>query len=136
VNGYDRYPNCYGLSEILPHIGNHTNGAILLDGDRVSTSSLRLRMFKKKGIDCVGCGVKGSFFVKERNLKTAQTNDECRFHLNLYAIRKDGADILMTQDHIVPRSKGGANLMENLQLMCMKCNQKKGDKTCPQTSSP
>lgn len=31
-------------------------------------------------------------------------------------------------DHVVPRSKGGQNTVENIQLLCRKCNLRKGNK--------
>lgn len=34
----------------------------------------------------------------------------------------------LTMDHIVPASKGGKDGLENLQLMCEPCNNKKADK--------
>ena len=33
-----------------------------------------------------------------------------------------------TIDHIVPKSKGGTNNIENLRLICRKCNNKRGNK--------
>ena len=35
--------------------------------------------------------------------------------------------IPLTVDHILPRSKGGKNIMENYQTLCVYCNQKKGN---------
>ena len=33
----------------------------------------------------------------------------------------------MTKDHIIPRSKGGPDCIENFQTMCEECNKKKRD---------
>ena len=33
----------------------------------------------------------------------------------------------LTIDHVVPRSKGGSNARENLQLLCLSCNTEKGN---------
>jgi hypothetical protein len=58
-------------------------------------------------------------------------------HLNLYHVgeeleewknlSKDGL-VMMTKDHITPRSQGGPTNWENLQTMCTICNGKKGSK--------
>ncbi|WP_285662906.1 HNH endonuclease [Actinorhabdospora filicis] len=34
-----------------------------------------------------------------------------------------------TIDHVIPRSKGGAHIWENVVAACARCNHKKGDKT-------
>lgn len=33
----------------------------------------------------------------------------------------------MTKDHITPKSKGGLDKIENMQTMCIVCNQEKGN---------
>ena len=38
-------------------------------------------------------------------------------------------DLPLTIDHIVPKSKGGDDTWENLVTACVKCNNKKGDRS-------
>lgn len=39
------------------------------------------------------------------------------------------ADLPLTIDHIIPKSKGGDDSWENLVAACLPCNNKKGDRT-------
>ena len=71
----------------------------------------KIKFFKSKGCSCVSCERYGSYFKKEGVI------------YNLYTA--DG--VLMTQDHIIPSSKGGSNRLFNLQPMCFKCNLKKSN---------
>ena len=93
-----------------------------INGFTVKLSSQRYATFKKS-ISCVKCGITGSFFAIERPVVPANA----RYHLNLYAIDEEGNEVLMTKDHIVPRSKGGHNNIKNYQTMCYKCNWEKGN---------
>lgn len=81
--------------------------------------------FYAHGTRCVQCGIEGQFFIKEKN---AAYSDADKYVLNLYALGSNGEDILMNKDHIVPRSFGGNNVINNLQPMCAKCNIEKGNK--------
>jgi hypothetical protein len=47
-------------------------------------------------------------------------------HFNLYA-EEDARLILMTKDHILAKSKGGQDVLENFQTMCAICNNLKGN---------
>jgi 5-methylcytosine-specific restriction endonuclease McrA len=92
-----------------------------LDGDPIYFGSKRLQVFKVHGVKCAKCDIEGQYFVKERS------EDQQRYHLNLYAIDENGNEVLMTKDHIVPKSKGGTDDLNNLQTMCSYCNNEKGD---------
>ena len=42
----------------------------------------------------------------------------------------------LTLDHIIPRSRGGANAWENLVASCFSCNNRKGDRTPNEAGMP
>jgi len=41
-----------------------------------------------------------------------------------------------TVDHVIPKSRGGSNLWENVVLACEKCNQKKGARSPKEANMP
>ena len=92
------------------------------DGDLIKGNSQRYQTFFTKGCKCVVCGIEGKYFAKERHLQ------DKTYHLNLYAVDDNGEEILMTKDHILPRSKGGIDDISNYQTMCKLCNEAKGNK--------
>lgn len=92
------------------------------DGDLIKGNSQRYQTFFTKGCKCVVCGIEGKFFAKEKFV------DQSTYHLNLYAVDDNGDEILMTKDHIIPRSKGGIDDISNYQTMCKLCNEAKGNK--------
>lgn len=92
------------------------------DGDLIKGNSQRYQTFFTKGCKCVVCGIEGKYFAKERHLQNKS------YHLNLYAVDDNGDEILMTKDHIMPRSKGGIDDISNYQTMCKLCNEAKGNK--------
>jgi len=112
----------YIPEEILPLVEFRNNPVRKeLDGDRINFSSLRLQTFATKGVACVRCGIEGEFFIKEKHHQSDKF-----FTLSLYALDGDNNWILMTKDHIIPKSKGGKDHLDNLNPMCYICNQDKG----------
>lgn len=111
----------YSLDEVFQSMdSSRGRKAFLPDGMSFKRTSQRLALFRKNHI-CVDCGIEGNLFVLESHHK-GQTP-----HMNLYSVDADGKMVLMTKDHILPRSKGGLNVMENYQTMCQICNAIKGD---------
>lgn len=92
-------------------------------GDPMKANSQRYAIFFQKGMKCAKCGIEGKYFAKERET----THPSKKYHLNLYALDENGKEILMTKDHIIPKSKGGTNSLDNYQPMCCRCNLKKGN---------
>jgi 5-methylcytosine-specific restriction endonuclease McrA len=70
---------------------------------------------------CPVCGLTGKFFA----IETTDTKEPKKYHLNLYAV-ENGQEVLMTSDHIFPKSLGGRGHLKNRQAMCSPCNSKKG----------
>ena len=101
-----------------------------LQGHKVGIGSLRLVTFAKAckdgKIHCVGCGLEASFFSID---SFYAVGDKTSAHLNLYGRKPDQfgveQDVLFTHDHILARALGGVDSLENTQVMCSPCNNKK-----------
>lgn len=117
----------------------------------VDISDDRYLLFRRQHT-CTHCGVEGLYFALERNMRRVVVSSHevtgttswgrsfkrqqhtygwdydpnAYWHFNLYGI-KDGKEVMLTKDHIVPKSKGGANTQENYQCMCRNCNGNKAD---------
>lgn len=110
--------------KVMPY-NTGKKGTIIIDfdGDPLKANSQRYTLFFTKGFKCVKCGIEGKYFAKERD----PSSNSNKYHLNLYALDENGKEVLMTKDHIIPKSKGGKNKLENYQTMCCICNKKKGN---------
>jgi 5-methylcytosine-specific restriction endonuclease McrA len=104
---------------------------VLLDGEMVKTGSDRYKLFAKNRY-CVTCGTEGLYYAMERTVKRRPdgtvTPMSQGFHFNLYGKNADGEEVMITKDHIVPKSKGGPNRLDNYQTMCFICNVEKGNR--------
>lgn len=89
-----------------------------IDGFSVRIYSPKLKTFMFHGTKCSGCGIKATHFSL-----VLPTSRNTGLNLVLYA-----GNIIMTCDHIVPKSKGGTDKISNIQPMCYPCNQTKGSK--------
>jgi 5-methylcytosine-specific restriction endonuclease McrA len=122
---YDRH-SIAPVEEVLDHVRRHLTvrdrrARVEINGQLVKVTSLRLRTFAIKGVVCVRCGAVGTFFALERNLADAAAGK--LFHLNLYT----ADEMLLTHDHILARSLGGPDHIDNTQPMCRRCNTEKGE---------
>lgn len=80
----------------------------------IKMNSQRYLLFKDQR-NCQCCGVEGITFILQHNL------NQVNYHFNLYAKENDEY-VLMTKDHIQPKSKGGKNSLSNYNTTCCICN--------------
>lgn len=108
--------------DILPYISSENVVREYKIGKKkykVRMNSQRYYVFQKS-LSCVSCDIEGKKFLLE------QYSSDRNPHFNFYA-EKNGKLILMTKDHIVAKSNGGSNKLENYQTMCSVCNNLKGN---------
>lgn len=71
----------------------------------LSLESTRIQLIKHKPF-CQACGDTLKYFAVEKHVdKTAR-----RYHINAYTDN----EVMLTRDHIIPKSKGGNNHLSNL----------------------
>ena len=99
-------------------------GRALIQGYTIWTDTDRYESLYVHGCKCAKCGLEASFAAIEK-----ETSSKDKFHINVYGTRKsDGKHIVLTKDHIYPRSMGGLDIMENYQTLCASCNCNKNNK--------
>jgi len=107
------------LEDVIPYIGKsfhkvRVNNNGHWRNHRVKLSNNRMLLFGKDQ-ECACCGLQGEYFWLE--------SSGCRSpHLNMYGLNGSGHEIMLTMDHIDPKSNGGKTEPENLQILCSRCN--------------
>ncbi len=96
------------------------NKKIEIQGYSIKVNDDRYLNFIKNGFKCAKCGLEGKYVKLECNCKHGN-------HLNVYGINEEGKEVLLTKDHIYPKSKGGLDNINNYQVLCEKCNINKKD---------
>lgn len=74
---------------------------------------------KGQPIRCHFCGCQADRWIAEKGRRDKQGSPV----LNLFAVGRGGAVVLMTRDHIIPRSLGGVDAVANLRPACGPCNE-------------
>lgn len=111
----------FDTSEILSYVSKKISKKRFKVGAKayeIKINSPRYFVFREN-TKCVVCGLEGKKFILEKNAIDKSP------HFNLYA-EEDGKLILMTKDHILPKSVGGDDRLSNFQTMCATCNNLKG----------
>lgn len=93
---------------------------------RVNIGAERLRIIKKSPV-CACCGVRATDVSIDLDAQQTKEKGEPRYHVNFYARTGDHQSdkihlVLMTRDHVKPRSKGGEENEANSQTLCFNCN--------------
>ena len=116
----------YNAKEVLPKVKSFNGKGVSradFDGDWINIRTPPLYTFKKCGIICACCGLKGEYFIKERPINEKRKH----YNLRLYGV-KHGKEILLTSDHVLPINQGGSRWgLYNRQTLCVVCNRIKSD---------
>jgi hypothetical protein len=90
------------------------------EGIGIRMDSLRYMVFQRD-LACAWCGLTGHFFL----LQAGEDDPKGRGHFNLFA-EENGKLVMFSKDHVIPKSWGGKETLENMQTMCTTCNWIKG----------
>ena len=106
---------------------DNSHNSVELFGHKVALMSNRIKSLKFNGAKCAACGIEGIYFAVERC--EHKLKNERDWHLNIYALTYKLDEVMMTRDHVIPKSKGGSDDYRIIsQTLCTHCNRRKADK--------
>lgn len=113
--------------EVLEQAVKHDR---LVRGRRVDRPSgwALFQHLKGQPIRCHFCGCQADRWVAEKGRRDRIGNPV----LNLFSVGPTGAVVLMTRDHIIPRSLGGRDTVANLRPACAPCNEGRSNEVNPE----
>jgi len=119
------------LKEIKEFLKTHQNVAGTIKKGTIQYQNIEIKLKSPKNLlflnnhhSCKICKIPITYAVLEKVHPDIKT-----YHFNYYTIdSRSKKEILFNIDHIVPKSKGGSDLITNLQLTCELCNTEKGNK--------
>lgn len=128
-NNLTNVPQPLTVEEVLSQVDDSTPKykSAFFHGIEVNIGISNLKVFKNKGVVCKHCNIVGNVFYIERN-GALEWSKYSEWHLNLYAQNLSGQRVMLTKDHILPKSKGGPDTLDNYQTLCENCNSRKGNK--------
>ena len=116
--------NELSLDEGFKVLDNHKESR-LVHGRRVSSCSGWKLFDSLRGhpIKCWSCGAQADRWIAEKG-----RNDRIGSPvLNLYGINHENKLVMINRDHIIPKSLGGVDSIENLRPACDLCNGARGN---------
>lgn len=113
-----------GLQEGFDILSQEVKHDRLARGKRVNRPSGWNLFSRLQGqpIKCWCCGIEADRWVAEKGSKDLVGHPD----LNLYALGPNGV-VLMTRDHIIPKSLGGVDDWRNMRPGCSICNERRGN---------
>lgn len=117
----------YTINEIFTYLEKNKTlpDELIYSNEDLKDSIKRVNIIKelidRDGCQCMICKITPEYFALGKDIIG-------KWHLDLYGTKDKLYDYMFTIDHIHPKSKGGENKIENYQLLCKVCNEKKGDK--------
>lgn len=115
----------FEIDEVLPLVGKGRRVPFVVDGVayEVNMNVHAVKLWGERPLHCALCGLKIHYFllVQDPDNPKPQWREPVLLGFS-------NLGTMFNTDHIVPRSLGGNDDLDNLQIACHRCNQKKGNR--------